>query len=106
MTTFPHITPCDIAALEDQRYYDAIEQLDEKPAAIEITRGELVCVLRSRKGWTKGRLAREAGLSRNYIRMIENGEADNLGEKTLFALADALDVNASQLMERPDGGKS
>lgn len=74
---------------------------DEKPASIELTRGEIVTALRMRKKWTKSTLAQEAGLSRNYIRMIENGEANNLGERALFAIADALGVNASQLLKRP-----
>lgn len=68
---------------------------------LELTRGEIVAVSRKRRQWSQTRLAQKAGLSRSYIRMIEAGEADNLSERVLFALADALDLNISQLLQRP-----
>lgn len=69
---------------------------------IELTRGEVVRTLRIRKKLSRSNLAKEAGLSRNYIAKIEADTANNLSERVLFALADALGVNASQLLRRPE----
>lgn len=67
---------------------------------IELTRGEIVRTLRIRKKLSRSDFAKEAGLSRNYIAKIEADTANNLSERVLFALADALGVNASQLLRR------
>src|SRR4051812_7920919 len=48
-------------------------------------------------------LSRRSGVARNTIAALENGEG-NPTLDTLYALADALDVPLSDLLERPPAG--
>lgn len=53
-----------------------------------------LAILRAERGWTQGRLATEAGLSRNTVARLERGEGASL--LTLVALAQALEVPRSE----------
>lgn len=56
-------------------------------------------VLRRRKesGLTQGELAQRAGISRNYVSLIERGEASNVSVNVLHDLATALETSPAEL---------
>jgi y4mF family transcriptional regulator len=59
---------------------------------------ENVRCYRRERGLTQKQLAKKAGISRGYVSQIENGKI-NLYLDTLVALARALGVNPSDLVE-------
>ncbi len=70
----------------------------------EKLRGRLAAVggrlreLRVGRGWSQEELADQVGLHRTYVGSVERGER-NIGIANVFALADALGVPASALLE-------
>lgn len=63
-----------------------------------LSRGELIKVARGRLDLNQGELAVAAGISRNYMAMIERDEASNLTERVLLGLARALHLDVTMLL--------
>lgn len=59
------------------------------------TPGEVIARLREEKGWTRYRLAREAGLSPIQVSRLERGVALSLGLRTARRLVKALGASLS-----------
>ncbi len=55
--------------------------------------------LREEKGMTQAQLAERAGVTREYITMLESGAKANPSLEVLKALAKALKVKAGRLLE-------
>ena len=64
--------------------------------------GKNVLVLRKEKKITQDRLASIANVSRNYISMIERGEAENISREIIQKLAWGLEVPIKQLTGKPN----
>lgn len=60
--------------------------------------GERLREVRKRAGFTKEGLAEAAGLDRSYCGSVERGER-NVALRNIEALADALGITISELME-------
>lgn len=62
--------------------------------------GLKIAYYRKKKGYTQTQLAEMVGISSNYLSLIERG---NKGQsylmETLFKIAEALEVNANDLLE-------
>lgn len=63
--------------------------------------GKNILVLRKERKLTQEELANLAGVSRNYISMIERGEAENVSDDVIRKLAIGLEVSAHQLTGEP-----
>lgn len=59
--------------------------------------GSTVAKARKARKWTQAGLATRAGISRNYVSLIERGEAKNLSVQVLVRLAQALEVSEVDL---------
>jgi transcriptional regulator with XRE-family HTH domain len=59
--------------------------------------GRQVLTRRKERRWSQEELGELAGISRNYVSLIERGEADNISMKVINQLAIALGVSAAQL---------
>ena len=66
------------------------------------TVGRQVLDRRKSMGLSQEALADRAGVSRNYISIIERGEAHNVSTKILGQLAVALGTTPTELMGQPD----
>jgi transcriptional regulator with XRE-family HTH domain len=60
----------------------------------DLSLAEVVRLTRKRKKWTQEELAKQAGVSRNYIGMIERGH-DDVTLYTLNRVVNALGFNIS-----------
>ena len=60
--------------------------------------GKNVLILRKERKLSQEQLANLAEVSRNYISMIERGEADNVSEVIIQKLAGSLEVPTEQLI--------
>ncbi|KNF09855.1 putative transcriptional regulator [Gottschalkia purinilytica] len=67
---------------------------------------ELVLSIMESKGWTKYRLAKEAGLAHSTLHDIISGKNVSPTARTLQKLADALNVSIDELMEDESGVRS
>ena len=56
-----------------------------------------VTKLREERGWSKSKLAREAGLAASYISNLEGGKVPNPSLQALDAIASALGVSLPEL---------
>lgn len=63
------------------------------------TFGSTIAVRRKHLGFSQEKLARMAGVSRNYVSQIEGGKGQNLSAKVLFALGDALGIECEELIK-------
>jgi transcriptional regulator with XRE-family HTH domain len=63
--------------------------------------GKNVLVLRKERKLTQEKLANLAGVSRNYISMIERREAENVSDEVIRKLAASLEVPMQQLKGEP-----
>jgi transcriptional regulator with XRE-family HTH domain len=59
--------------------------------------GRQVLSRRKEKRWSQEELGEMAGISRNYVSLIERGEADSISMKVINQLAVALGVTVAQL---------
>lgn len=59
----------------------------------ELTVAQRIRFLRDQAGLTQEKLARNAGLTKEYISKIERDQANNVGFQTYEAIAKALGVN-------------
>lgn len=60
--------------------------------------GEVIHILRRRKGWTQGQLAYHAGTSPEYISLIENGKRENPSADWLLNIAIALGTTPDYIL--------
>lgn len=59
-----------------------------------------IAYYRKKKGYTQTQLAEMVGISSNYLSLIERGnKGQSYSMETLFKIAEALDVNANDLLE-------
>lgn len=79
--------------MEKQRLYSS------KKSSIEELFGDVLKQLRNEKGISQEELGFESGYHRTYISMLERGKKSP-SLKTLFQLANALNVEPSDIMER------
>ena len=62
--------------------------------------GLKIAYYRKKKGYTQAQLAEMVGISSNYLSLIERGnKRQSYSMETLFKIAEALDVNANDLLE-------
>ena len=62
--------------------------------------GLKIAYYRKKKGYTQTQLAEMVGISSNYLSLIERGNKwQSYSMETLFKIAEALDVNANDLLE-------
>lgn len=59
--------------------------------------GRQVLMRRKELGLTQGELAEQAGISRNYVSLIERGEARNVSVNVLHELATVLGTTPAEL---------
>lgn len=71
------------------------------PALVAL--GAIIRVERLAQGLSQEALADKSNLDRSYVGGIERGE-HNIAIMNLLKIADALEVNASVLLERTDDG--
>ena len=60
--------------------------------------GEKLQELRLEKFWSRDELAEKAGIHRDHIGRLERGEGGNSRPPTIRKLAEALDVEPSELL--------
>jgi transcriptional regulator with XRE-family HTH domain len=60
--------------------------------------GRQVLARRQEKGLSQTELAERAGISRNYVSLIERGEATNISMKVINLLAETLETPSSELI--------
>jgi transcriptional regulator with XRE-family HTH domain len=63
------------------------------------TFGGTIAELRTERGISQDELARLAGVSRNYITKLENGDATNPSARIIIFLANALQVPSNHLFD-------
>ena len=68
--------------------------------------GERIIQLRNRKGWSSGRLAEEAGVSRGYLWQLETGGKDRPSLNVLERLAKALGVSVAEFAQEGTAAKA
>src|SRR5713226_9986542 len=61
--------------------------------------GHQIRFLRNGKGWSLGDLAKESGLSKAYISDLENASAGKPNIQYIYAVAVALGVTLSELLQ-------
>ena len=62
-----------------------------------VTTGEVIRILRQKKGWTQKELARRCGISTTNLSMLENDRID-IGKKRAEQLARAFKIHPAILM--------
>ena len=63
----------------------------------DVTSGEVIRILREKKGWTQEELAKHSGISASNISMLENDRLD-IGKKRAEQLAEAFNVHPAIIM--------
>jgi transcriptional regulator with XRE-family HTH domain len=66
---------------------------------LQVAFGQVLRELRQRKGLSQEKLALECGLDRTFVSLLERGQRQPT-LSSLFALAEALDVSASELVRK------
>ena len=64
--------------------------------------GSRIADARKAKGWTQEQLARESGVSRTLIALLESGSKKNTTASTLKKLSTALDRTVEDLFFTPN----
>ncbi len=62
-----------------------------------VTSGQVINILREKKGWTQEELARHSGISATNLSMLENDRVD-IGKKRAEQLARAFGVHPAIIM--------
>ncbi len=72
---------------------------DFRPAKVHalVRVGEVIRILRQKKGWTQEKLAQESKISASNISLLENNRVE-IGKKRAEQLAKALDVHPAIIM--------
>jgi transcriptional regulator with XRE-family HTH domain len=76
--------------------------VEEDPAAYLRALGKRVRILRLTREMTQEELAARAGMSRNFVSLLEHG-AHGVDVVRLLRLAEALDVSLVELLEERRG---
>ncbi len=63
----------------------------------QVTTGEVIRILREKKGWTQEELARQSHISTTNLSMLENDHLD-IGKKRALQLAKAFKVHPAIIM--------
>lgn len=71
-------------------------------AANMVALGERLRFLREERGLSKAEVGRRAGMPRQAIHAYERGTRQNLTLANVYALAEALEVSVSELLEDVD----
>lgn len=66
-----------------------------------VTLGKRIAAARMARGWNKADLARRSHVAPSYITRVERGEFDRPSVDRIKAIADALDLNVTDLTEPP-----
>lgn len=66
-------------------------------AHTRLTTGEMIQILRQKKGWTQDELASHSGLHANNISLLENNRVD-IGKRRAIQLAKAFGVHPATIM--------
>jgi transcriptional regulator with XRE-family HTH domain len=66
-------------------------------AHARVTSGEVIRILREKKGWTQSELARRSDISATNLSMLENGRLE-IGKRRAEALAKAFGVHPAIIM--------
>jgi len=66
-------------------------------AHTRVTTGEVIRILRDKKGWTQDELARRSGISATNLSALENDQVD-IGKRRAEALAKAFGVHPAIIM--------
>jgi transcriptional regulator with XRE-family HTH domain len=66
-------------------------------AHVPVTTGEVIRILRDKKGWTQEELARRCGISATNLSSLENDQID-IGKRRAEALAKAFGVHPAIIM--------
>ena len=76
-----------------------IKKSDFVPAEqhAHVSTGEVISILRGKKGWTQEELARRSGISAANLSMLENDRVD-IGKKRAEQLARAFGVHPAIIM--------
>jgi ribosome-binding protein aMBF1 (putative translation factor) len=95
-----HIRKWGFARLsqEMRRDMDGDVQYQDYPRTL----GERIRAARTAKGWSLHELARQAGVERKWIRLLESGERSNASLDIATKLAVALDVTVGYLAGTED----
>ena len=62
-----------------------------------VTTGEIIRILREKKGWTQEELAKKCGISSTNLSMLENDRVD-IGKKRAEQIAHAFKVHPALIM--------
>lgn len=62
-----------------------------------VTTGEVIRILRGKKGWTQDELARRSKISATNLSMLENDRLE-IGKRRTIALANAFGVHPAVIM--------
>lgn len=63
----------------------------------EVSTGEVIRILREKKGWTQVELARRCGISETNLSMLENDRID-IGKKRAEQIAKAFGIHPAIIM--------
>jgi len=76
-----------------------INSSDFAPARVhaQVTSGEVIRILRGKKGWTQDELARRSNISATNLSMLENDRLE-IGKRRAVALAKAFGVHPALIM--------
>jgi len=66
-------------------------------AHARVTTGEVIRILRDKKGWTQDELARRSGISSTNLSALENDQVD-IGKRRAEALSKAFGVHPAIIM--------
>jgi transcriptional regulator with XRE-family HTH domain len=66
-------------------------------AHARVTTGEVIRILRDKKGWTQEELARRCGISATNLSALENDQVD-IGKRRAEALAQAFGIHPAIIM--------
>lgn len=73
------------------------------PCNIPISLGEMIGVQRIRRKMSQSALAKEVGISRNYVSLIERGN-ENVSYSTVLKICEVLGLEVS--IEMAEGGRT
>lgn len=73
--------------------------MSDKVSYVSVTLGEMVGIHRDRLHISQGELAKRAGVSRNYISLIECGQGENVSFKVLQKICAVLGVEIHFVMK-------
>lgn len=69
--------------------------MSDKQNVIEVSLSELIAIHRDRLHLSQSELAQAAGISRNYISLIERGHTENISYGVLKRICSKLGLNVS-----------